>query len=85
MFGVFFSILVAAALVGVIGEFAMRARLTGRSPDKLGWWRRGGDEVAATYELLFPNSLLPRYRRIFFWIFLSLSSVLLLTVLWKHR
>ncbi len=60
MFGVFFSILVIVALLSIFGEFVMRVRLTKRaSHDKIAWWRRGGDEVAASYAEVFPDSRLP--------------------------
>jgi hypothetical protein len=85
-FGLFFSILVVAALVGVCGEIFMRVRLTRRATyNRIAWWRRGGDEVADTYEQLFPGSLLPRYRRNLFWIVLALAVPLFLIVLLKSR
>jgi hypothetical protein len=64
MFGIFFALLVAMALLNVCGEVTTRVRLTRKenSRGKLGWWRRGGDEVAATYEQLFPESWLPFFR-----------------------
>jgi len=68
MFGVFFSILVVVALVSIFGEIFMRVRLTRSetSGDKPAWWRRGGDEVAATYEELFPDSRPPILQEIRF-------------------
>ncbi len=85
MFGVFFSILVALALLNIFGEIAMRVRLTRRgSRDKIAWWRRGGDEVAASYEEVFPDSRLPLFRRFFFWLFVITCGVVgFLTILWK--
>lgn len=83
MFGIFFSILVIAVLVEVVGEITMRIRLIRRASDKMAWWRRGGDDVATTYEQLFPNSLWPRYRRFFFWIFLAFCLLVLLSLLRK--
>jgi hypothetical protein len=85
MFGVFFSILITAALVGAVGELTMRVRLSRRAPDKMAWWRSGGDEVAAAYEQLFPDSFLPRYRRVLFWIVMALASLVLGSILWKSR
>jgi len=60
MFGVFFSILVVVALLSIFSEIVMRVRLTRRaSRDKIAWWRRGGDEVAATYEEVFTRLTTP--------------------------
>ena len=52
------------ALLSIFGEIVMRVRLTRREPsrDKLAWWRRGGYEVAATYEDVFPSSRIPLFR-----------------------
>jgi len=88
MFGIFFSILVAVALLSIFGEIVMRVRLARRetSRDKLAWWRRGGEEVAATYEEAFPRSRIPFFRRFVFWFFVLLSGVLVLSILfWKSR
>jgi len=87
MFGIFFSILVLVGLLSICGEIVMRVRLTRNetSRDKLGWWRRGGDEVAATYEGLFPRSRRPLFRRFAFWLFLVWSAVMLLSILWKSN
>jgi hypothetical protein len=88
MFGVFFSILVVVALLSIFGEIVMRVRLTRReaSRDKLVWWRRGGDEVAATYEEVFPDSRLPLFRRFVFWFFVAWSGVLVFSMLlWKSH
>jgi hypothetical protein len=83
MFSVFFSILVVVALLSIFGEIVMRIRLTRRetSRDKLAWWRRGGDEVSATYEELFPHGRIPLFRRFAFWLFVVWSCVLLLSIL----
>ena len=85
MFGVFFSILVLVALLSIFGEIVMRVRLTKRaSRDKIAWWRRGGDEVAATYEEVFPDSRLPFFRRFVFWLVLACAGVLVFSMLlWK--
>ena len=77
MFGVFFSILVVVALLSILGEFVMRVRITRRvSHDKIAWWRRGGDEVAAAYEEVFPDSRLPLFRRFVFWLLVTCAGVL---------
>jgi hypothetical protein len=87
MFGIFFSILAIVALLSICGEFVMRVRLTARetSRDKLAWWRRGGDQVAATYEEVFPRSRLPLFRRFAFWLFVVFTSVVLLSILGKSN
>jgi hypothetical protein len=84
MLGIFFSILVVVGLLTISGEFVMRVRLTRRaSRDKIAWWRRGGDQVAATYEELFPHSRLPLLRRFAFWFFIMFCTTALLAILWK--
>lgn len=84
MFGVLFSILVVMGLLSIYGELVMRVRLTKRaSRDKIAWWRRGGDEVAASYEEVFPDSRLPLFRRFAFWLFLGSCAVVLASILWK--
>jgi hypothetical protein len=88
MFGIFFSILVAVALLSIFGEIVMRVRLTRReaSRDKLAWWRRGGDKVAATYEEVLPHSRIPFFRRFVFCFFVLLSGVLVFSILfWKSH
>jgi hypothetical protein len=87
MFAIFFSILVVIGLLGTCGEIVMRVRLTRMegSRDKLAWWRRGGDEVAATYEELFPRSRLSFFRRFAFWLFVAWSAVMLLSILWRSN
>ena len=86
MFGIFISILVLVGLLSICVEIIMRFRLTRKetSRDKLAWWRRGGDEVAATYEELFPHSRLPPFRRFAFWLFIVWSAVLIFSILWIH-
>jgi len=84
MFGIFFSILLLVALLSGCGEIVMRVRLTKRaSRDKIAWWRRGGDEVAAAYEQLFPGRQLPLLRRFAFWLLIASSAAVLATVVWK--
>ncbi len=86
MIGVAFSILVIIALLSICGEIVMRVRLAKRAAhDKMAWWRRGGDQVTATYEEVFPSSLLPVFRRFVFWFVLLLASVILLAILWKSK
>lgn len=81
--GVLFSIFVVVALLSIFGEIVMRARLTKRETgrDKLAWWRRGGDEITATYGELFPHSLLPLFRSLVFWLFVACCAALLLLIL----
>jgi hypothetical protein len=82
MSGILFSILVVVALLSICGEIIMRVRLTRRaSRDKIAWWRRGGNEVAATYEEVFPDSRLPFFRRCAFWLLLTCAGVLFFSIL----
>jgi hypothetical protein len=74
--------LVIVALSSIFGEIVMRVRLTKRaSLDKIAWWRRGGDEVAATYQEAFPDSRLPFFRRFVFWLFVTCAAVLVFSIL----
>ena len=85
MFGIFLLVLILVVLLSGCSEIVMRVRLTKRaSRDKIAWWRRGGDEVAATYEQLFPGSQLPLLRRFAFWVVIASSAVVLVAVLWKR-
>ena len=84
MFGIVFSIVVIVALLSICGEIIMRVRLTRRaSRDKIAWWRRGGDEVVASYEEIFPSSRLPLFRRFSIWLFAAFTAVVLLSILWN--
>jgi len=85
MFAVFFSILAVVAIIGSCSEIVMRVRLTSREPsrDKLIWWRRGGDEVTAMYQELFPGTRLPLFRRLAFWLVVVGSLVVILSILRK--
>jgi len=87
MFGIFVSILLIVVLLSTCGEIMMRVRLTKREPsrDKLAWWRRGGDEVAATYEQLFPHSPVPILRRFVFWLVLASAVVLFVTMMLRPK
>ena len=85
MFGIFFTMLVTIAIVNIFAEIVMRVRLSRLEvpSEKLLWWRRGGDEVAATYQERFPQSYLPRLGRFVFWLVLALAAALLLSILRK--
>ena len=86
MVAVFFSILGIMALLSSGSELVMRIRVTKMEPrDKIAWWRRGGDEVVAAYEELFPNSWLPVVRQFAFWLLVGFCAVVLLSVLWKSH
>jgi hypothetical protein len=88
MFGVFFSVLVVIALASILGEILMRVLLTRRetSREKLAWWGRGGDEVAATYGEIFPGSRLLFFRRFVFWLLVACAGILVLSMLlWKSH
>jgi hypothetical protein len=82
MVGIFFSLLMVMALLSICGEIVMRVRLTKRaSLDNIAWWRRGGDEVSATYEEVFPDSRLPFFRRFVFWLVVNCVGALVFSVL----
>lgn len=87
MFAIVFAYLVVMALVSQGCELTMRIRLTRLEmrSEKLSWWRRGGDEVAATYRALFPRSRLPFLRAFMFWFFLALAVVFLLTFILRYH
>jgi hypothetical protein len=87
MFGLFFSLLVLIALSSICIELVMRVRLTKAetSRDKLVWWRRGGDEIAATYQELFPRSKLPLFREFAFWFLLGSAAVVVVCIFWKKH
>jgi hypothetical protein len=87
MFPVVFSILVLMAILSIFSNIVMRIRLTKAEPsrDKLVWWRRGGDEVNAMYEELFPGSYMPLLSQFAFWFLLALASVALVAILWKSH
>jgi hypothetical protein len=86
MFVIFFSTLVIIALLSSCSEVIMRIRLSKREspPDRLLWWRRGGDEVAAMYEEVFPRTYLPLFRRYVFYLFFVCVFALLIFVLLKR-
>jgi len=86
MFGFFFSILVVIVLISWGSELVMRIRVTRMEPhDKIAWWRRGGDEVEAVYEELFPKSRLPLFRRFGFGAVIAVAAAMLLAFLWKSK
>jgi len=84
MVGTFFLLLVVMALLSICGEIVRLTKLE-TSGDKLAWWRRGGDEIAATYEELFPRSHLPAFRRFAFWLFVACCASVFVTVLWRSN
>jgi hypothetical protein len=82
MVSIFFSLLMVMALLSICGEIVMRVRLTKRaSLDNIAWWRRGGDEVSAAYEEVFPDSRLPFLRRFVFWLVVTCVGALVFSVL----
>ena len=86
LFPIVFLFLVVLAILSGCGEITMRIRLTKRElrSEKLMWWRRGGDEVASTYQELFPHSIIPRFRVFTFWLFLIFAATLLVLIVWKR-
>jgi hypothetical protein len=86
MFAVFFSGLVIAGLLTSVSEMFMRVRLTEVEEwNRLPWWRRGGDRVAAAYQELFPRSRLPLFRELTFWLVIACPAGRLITILWKSK
>ncbi len=87
MLGILFSLLVLMALVSICGEILMRLRLSQREAtgEKLTWWRRGGDAASAAYEELFPNSRIPLFRRLVFWLVAACAASILAAVLLKSH
>ena len=85
MFATFFAFLVLVALISGFGEIIMRARLSKLEPrsEKLQWWGRGGDEVADSYQRVFPRSKLPAIRTYAFWFFLAVVALFLCLMLFK--
>jgi hypothetical protein len=83
---IFFSVLVTAALSIVCSEMVMRVRVTKADRlDKWAWWRRGGDEIAATYQELFPRSKLPILREFAYWFVVTSAAVGLVLIFWKSH
>jgi len=85
MFAIFFIVLVVIALASIAIEILMRVRLSVREPraEKLLWRRHGGDEVAATYEKVFPRTMLPAIRQFALWSIVVTAAALLLVVVLK--
>ena len=87
MFTVFLLILIITIIIGISCEIVMRVRLTKlETPhEKLLWWRRGGDEVSATYHELYPRSPLPIFRHLTFGILILGAFIVLVLVLLKRK
>jgi hypothetical protein len=82
MIGILFSVLVVVSILSIFGEFFMRVRLTKNAThDKIAWWRRGGDEVAASYSELFPDSRLLFFRQLVFWLLVTSAAIFALSIL----
>ena len=68
-----FCMLLLMGLVSNSLYFAMRIRLMrmDSARDRIEWLSlRGSDTVLETYEALFPQSVLPRFCRLTFWMFI---------------
>lgn len=78
MFVIFLLLLVFIVVLGNGSILIMRIRLAKRSTsaDRLGWWRRGSDELSEMYEHAYPGSYLPLLSKLSFWIFLVVAGVL---------
>ena len=88
MIAVAFSALVMLALVSIVFHWYMRIRLLkmDSSRDRIEWLSfRGGDDVLATYEDLFPRSVLPRFCRFVFWAFIFFAAAALFEIIVKSK
>ena len=87
MFAIFFLALLLVALVSLSSEIIMRVRLSRLEPrtEKLLWWRKGGDEIAAAYRQIFPGAMLPIFRLFAFWLFLATVLVLFCLLMLKRH
>jgi hypothetical protein len=84
MIAVAFSALMMLALVSIVFHLYMRIRLLkmDSSRDRIEWLSfRGGDDVLATYEDLFPRSVLPRFCRFVFWAFIFFAVAALFEII----
>ena len=73
-----FSAMVILALVSGAFYFAMRIRLmrVDSARDRIEWLSlRSSDDVLATYEALFPRTVLPRFCRFVFWMVIVIGAV----------
>ena len=87
MLSIVFFALMFVALVSIFSEMIMRVRLSMGEPkgEKLFWWRRGGDEVAAEYRAVFPRAFLPAFRVFAFWLFLAVVLILCIVIFFKQH
>jgi hypothetical protein len=72
--------MVILALVSSTFYFVMRVRLmrVDSARDRVEWLSfRSSDDVLATYEALFPRSVLPRFCRSVFWATILFAAVIL--------
>jgi hypothetical protein len=82
MFGILFLVLAVVAFASIFINLVMRIRLTQRrASDRIAWWRRGSDEIDATYHELFPKSYLPSITRYVFWLIVISAGITLLILL----
>ena len=86
MLAVFFFLFLFVGLSTICSEMVMRARVTkAERVDKWAWWRRGGDEIAATYQELFPRSKLPMFREFAYWFLLASGALGAVLIFWKSH
>jgi hypothetical protein len=86
MFATAFSILTLVSILSILGNVAMRIRVTKIEPrDKIAWWRRSSDEVASVYESLYPNSYLTLFGRFGSWLSVGLIFACVVALLWKSN
>jgi hypothetical protein len=80
MFAIAFFGMVILALVSSTFYLLMRVRLTrvDSARDRIEWLSfRISDDVLATYEALYPRSVLPRFCRFVFWTTIVFAAVIL--------
>jgi hypothetical protein len=87
MFTILFIAFAVMAFLSSCSEIVLRVRLSKReSPEnRLLWWRRGGDEVAAMYQETFPGTRLPLFRGLVFWLFLTFVLAVFVFLQWKRN
>ena len=88
MFLLLFAFLIIAILVGTCADIAMRVELSKQEEpgEKLSWWSyRGGDQVPQTYKQLYPESSLPLFRDIPFYLVIACAAAALIVALLKSK
>lgn len=80
---VFFAFVVMVIL-NLASLWLMMFRLAKRAPrtsGKLAWLTSGSDEISTAYLRAFPNSHLPFFIRLTFWLLIAAAAILLIAFL----